>query len=280
MCTSSNDTSDDVNGADPDPAIVDPVGATSRLTAAARARETEHSDRLFADPHAAELAGPQGLAALDRHNAARSGGAPLKANPVFAVRTRFSDDFLMAETTQRRARQVVLLAAGLDTRAFRLRWPPNVELYELDQPEVLAYKDAMLRSRRAEPTCERKVAPVDLQEQWAPALLTAGYRPGKPAAWLAEGLTFYLDESAVHRLFTDIATLASPGDGLGTDFVSAPPSGVETLVGFMTDDPTPLLRECGWDAEQYDYDVEGERLGRPWPYPERPQGCMTIARRR
>jgi methyltransferase (TIGR00027 family) len=201
------------------------------------------------------------------------------ANPVFAVRTRFFDDFLVAEATQRQVRQVVVVAAGLDTRAFRLRWPPDVQLYELDQPEVVAYKDAALESRRAEPTCRRKVVAVDLREQWTRALLDAGFRLHEPSVWLAEGLTFYLDEAAVRRLFRDISALVSPGDRLGTDFVSVAPPSIEAPIRFTTDDANGLLRDCGWDAERFYYDREGERLGRPWPYRGRPNGFMAVARR-
>jgi methyltransferase (TIGR00027 family) len=103
--------------------IVDPVGGTARLTAAARARETERQDSLFSDPFAAELAGAEGFAALDRQDAARAGGGERVANPVFAIRTRFFDEFLLQETREQQIGQVVLVAAGLDTRALRLVWP-------------------------------------------------------------------------------------------------------------------------------------------------------------
>jgi methyltransferase (TIGR00027 family) len=95
------------------------------LTAAARARESDRVDRLFLDPLAAALAGDEGFAALDRHNAARAVGEVV-ANPTFAIRTWFFDDLLLAETAAREVRQVVIVAAGLDARAFRLPWPPMV----------------------------------------------------------------------------------------------------------------------------------------------------------
>ena len=100
------------SGSGEDTAIGDPAGATSRLTAAARARETGRPDRLFADPYAAALAGEEGFVALDQHNAARSAGR-LAANPVFAIRTRFSDDFLLAalvEAWQTRIRSACIFA--------------------------------------------------------------------------------------------------------------------------------------------------------------------------
>ncbi len=102
--------------------------------------------------------------------------------PGFAVRTRFFDEFLTAETGTRGVGQVVVVAAGLDTRAFRIDWPAGVRLFELDQPEVMAYKDAVLRRRAAAPTCARVVVEVDLREAWAPLLLSADFHPEKASA--------------------------------------------------------------------------------------------------
>jgi methyltransferase (TIGR00027 family) len=257
--------------------IADPVGATARLTAAARARETERQDGLFSDPFAAELAGAEGFAALDRQEAARAGGGEVVANPAFAIRTRFFDEFLLREATERQVGQVVLVAAGLDTRPFRLAWPAGVHVFELDQPEVLAYKQAILSRARAEPATQLHSVAIDLRTPWSGALLKTGYRRDRPAAWLAEGLTFYLEEIVVRRLFTDIASLVLRGDRVGADFVAIAPPGVEAATGFTTDDPIALLRAWGWNAHQYSYDEEGARLGRSWPYPGQPKGCMVIA---
>ncbi len=259
--------------------IVDPVGATSRLTAAARARESARDDRLFDDPFATELAGSEGFAALDRHDAGLAAAGRASPNPVFAIRTRFFDDFLLNQTTQQEVRQVVLVAAGLDTRAFRLPWPTNTRVFELDQPEVLTYKDAALREAHGSPRCDRTVVAVDLRERWVDHLVDAGFRDNQSSVWLAEGLTFYLTETAVRNLFTDIANLTRAGDAFGCDFVMQRPPEVDAATGFTTDDSTALFRECGWRAERYSFDQEGERLGRSWPSAIRPLGYMTIAYR-
>jgi methyltransferase (TIGR00027 family) len=264
---------------DEDPTIADPVGATSRLTAAARARETARPDRLFDDRFAVHLAGQDGFEALDRHNAGLAAAGRASPNPVFAIRTRFFDDFLLAHTVERGVRQVVLVAAGLDVRAFRLAWPVDTRVFELDQDEVLADKDVVLHEHDGVPTCDRVVVPVDLREPWRDRLVDAGYRTADPAVWLAEGLTFYLSESAVRTLFGDIAHLARPGDALGCDFVTQLPPATDAAKGFITDDPAALFRGCGWHFERYAFDSESERLGRPWPSPVRPYGYMTIAHR-
>src|SRR4051812_4573697 len=117
---------------------MDPVGFTARMTAAARARETARPDCLIKDEFAAVLAGSEGFAFLDRNDEVLGG-----PRPTYAVRTHFHDEHLLSATKKLAIRQVVLLAAGLDTRAFRLEWPLGVDLYELDQPEVLAYKAAL-----------------------------------------------------------------------------------------------------------------------------------------
>jgi methyltransferase (TIGR00027 family) len=112
--------------------------------AAARARESERPYRLFDDPLAAALAGPEGFAWLERMEPVPRFGGPAL---YVVVRTRFFDDFLLYACWGAGVRQVVLLAAGMDARAFRLNWPPGTRLYELDRPEVLAAKEEVIARR-------------------------------------------------------------------------------------------------------------------------------------
>src|SRR5438067_3344399 len=179
---------------------VDALAGTACMVAAARAREDERPDRLFADPLAATLAGAPGFAYLDRLS-----NVPI---PYLAIRTRFFDDFLLTAVRGGDVRQVVLVAAGMDARAFRLPWPPGLALYELDRPEVLALKDAVLADSGARATCRRHALAVDLTRTWAEALCAAAYRPHEPSVWLAEGLLYYLDRAIVHALLDRIAALA------------------------------------------------------------------------
>ena len=267
---------------------MDPVGFTSRLTAAARARETERPDRLFNDEFAAALAGPEGFDFLDSHWVAL-GGTP---RPNFAVRTRFFDDFLLAAVRNHGIRQVVLTAAGLDTRAFRLEWPPGVYLFEMDQGEVLDYKASILNPLRATPRCERTTVRVDLRAEWSKVLVEAGYHATEPTAWLLEGLLMYLPDAAVERLLTEAWRLSAQGSQMGIDTL---PRGFLQMRGFIelylergcpltftTDDPLGLLARCGWRATAYGTPEEGARLGRPWPLPltpDTPRGAMLTAER-
>lgn len=185
--------------------------ATARWTAAVRAREDARADRLFADPWAAALAGEAGAAWL----AARTPGSE---TPI-VLRTRYFDDWLTASV--REGDQVVLLAAGLDTRAWRLPWPAGVTLFEVDREAVLDHKAAAMAGAGAVPACERRAVAADLGGDWAAALVAAGFSPDRRSVILAEGVLFYLPEELVHRVLAAIGPLAAPGSRLGFDIVNS-----------------------------------------------------------
>jgi methyltransferase (TIGR00027 family) len=259
------------------------------MTAAARAREAGRDDRLFEDPWAVALAGAEGFKFLARQEAIR-GERP---EAVFVVRHRFFDDFLV-ERVRDGVRQVVLVAAGLDTRAFRLDWPLGLRLFELDQPEVLSYKQAILDEAGATPACDRQAVPVDLREDWALALLSAGYTPDAPTAWLAEGLLFYLPEQAVYTLLEKTAELSCAGSSLGTDTMPRATLDADSTrewinlyeeagapFMFGTDGPAELLAEHGWQPSLHSYEDIARELQRSWPFapgPE-PRGSVITASR-
>ncbi|MDP8972501.1 MAG: SAM-dependent methyltransferase, partial [Actinomycetota bacterium] len=258
-----------------------PIAPTSRWMAAARARESERADRLFYDPLAAALAGPDGFAWLERmESAARSDGPGLY--PV--IRTRFFDDFLMDACRGLGVRQVVLAAAGLDTRAFRLTWPPHVYLYEMDLPEVLDAKEQVIEAAGAKASCERRTVRVDLREAtWPEALLASGYQPERPSVWLIEGLLYYLTRTAVHRLLEKVGALTATGSLLGLDvmnrglffsLVTWPLQAALARLGapgrFGTNDPEKLMARHGWEADVTQPGEEGANFGR-WPRPMIPR---------
>lgn len=260
------------------------------MTAAARAREAAKHDRLFEDPWAALLAGDEGFALLDAQNALVPGGRP---PPVFVVRHRFFDDFVLRQVSAG-IRQVVIIAAGLDTRAFRLAWPSGVHLFELDQPTVLSYKQKILDDANASAGCERHAVAVDLREDWSAALVGAGFHPAEPTVWLAEGLLFYLPEGAVHALLDATARLSLRGTMLGTDIMSAAMladerrrawvqfySDAGAPLIFGTDEPLPLFESHGWRATLHGYPDISQQMGRAWPLPPTtgPQGAIITATR-
>jgi methyltransferase (TIGR00027 family) len=252
---------------------VEGVGVTAKMTAAARARESERADRLFEDPWAASLAGDEGFDFLAREEAL----LPDRPEAVFVLRHRFFDDFLLRRAGDG-VRQVVLIAAGLDTRAFRLAWPSGVRVFELDQASVLDYKEAVLEKAGATAGCERKTVAVDLREDWGAALLEAGYDSTAAGVWLAEGLLFYLPEAAVYDLLDTTAKLSCAGSALGTDTMSSAMLASESRqtwkqfyadsdapLKFGADRPADLLAEHGWQPTLHSYSELAEQLGRSWP---------------
>jgi methyltransferase (TIGR00027 family) len=265
-----------------------PIAPTSRWMAAARARESERADRLFDDPLAAALAGPEGFAWLERmETAARSDGPGLY--PV--IRTRFFDDFLLDSCRRLGVRQVVLAAAGLDTRAFRLNWPSRTRLYEMDLPEVLDAKEDVIDKTGAKPDCERHTVRVDLRDAtWPEALLASGYHPERPSVWLIEGLLYYLTRSAVHKLLENVRSLTATGSLLGLDvmnrglffsLVAWPLQAALARLGapgrFGTNDPERLMARHGWEADVTQPGEEGANFGR-WPRPMLPREVPGLPR--
>ncbi len=193
--------------------ITESVGMTAVGVAAMRAAETARPDALFRDPYAEKLVAAVG-----------SGWAKLMSGEVtvddadqvrlygmagfMTARTVYFDEYFAAASAAG-IRQAVILASGLDARAYRLDWPSGAVVFELDQPKVLAFKAAALADDV--PTADRRAIAIDLREDWPKALRDAGFDPATPAAWLAEGLLRYLPADAQDRLLADIDALSAPG---------------------------------------------------------------------
>jgi len=209
--------------------IATSVGTTAVLVAAARARETESADPLIRDPFARILVSGAGTGTwenfLDESLAERIRSADPEVAGVFenmlgyqAVRTHFFDAFF-ADAVAAGIRQVVILASGLDSRAYRLAWPDGTVVYEIDQPKVLEYKSATLAEHGVEPTCVRREVAVDLRQDWPAALESAGFDRGAPTAWLAEGLLMYLPAEAQDLLFTRITAVSAVGSRVSAEAI-------------------------------------------------------------
>jgi methyltransferase (TIGR00027 family) len=254
---------------------LDALAMTAWWTAAARARESQRCDRLFNDPWAPILVGLEGLRGFNRAITASGTGT----GDLHSIITRFFDDFLLRITDAEAVRQVVLVASGLDTRAFRLLWPPQTRVFELDQPQVIAYKDSRLSLIGATPSCERRAIGVNLNEPWTDALCGAGFDPSQRSVWLLEGFLYFLAEPAVLHLLAVITGLAGRGSWLGLDVVNG-----SMLTSFSTrhwnermaaigapwlftlDDPKAFLAEFGWSALVVQPGEKGAGFGR-FPYP-------------
>jgi methyltransferase (TIGR00027 family) len=209
--------------------IATSVGMTAVMVAAARARETDSPEPLIRDPFArvlvegADTGGWQKFldpAMQDRIASADPEAAAIFANMLSyqAVRTHFFDSFFTNAATAG-IRQIVILASGLDSRAYRLAWPQGTVVYEIDQPAVLEYKAATLAKHGAVPGAERREVAIDLRQDWPAALQAAGFDPARPTAWLAEGLLMYLPAEAQDRLFEQISELSAPGSRVSAEAV-------------------------------------------------------------
>jgi methyltransferase (TIGR00027 family) len=226
MARTDNDTWD----------ISESVGVTALGVAAGRAAETNSDDPLIVDPYAQlflEAAGdgiwsvylndelPAELADVDPRFKERIAAM----TGYIASRTKFFDEFFLAAAAAG-VRQSVILAAGLDARAWRLAWPDGSVVYEIDQPKVLAFKAETLESHGAAPIARYVGVPIDLRQDWPTALQEAGFDPGVPTAWSAEGLLPYLPAAAQDLLFERIQGLSAPGSRIAVeafpnDFFSA-----------------------------------------------------------
>ncbi|MEU0000877.1 class I SAM-dependent methyltransferase [Streptomyces microflavus] len=195
------------------------VGVTALLVAAARAIETHRPDSLARDVFAEHfvLAAPASAGWPIHPRQVPEGDAdPLwgRFARYFGLRTRVLDDFLMQSVHAGGARQVVLLGAGLDSRAFRLDWPPGCVIFEVDREEVLAFKHQVLDGLSAAPKAARVPVPMDLRGDWAGALPGAGFDPAAPSVWLVEGLLFYLPPAAETYLIDTVDRLSRAGSAL------------------------------------------------------------------
>jgi methyltransferase (TIGR00027 family) len=202
------------------------VGATAAMVAAARAVATEDANPIINDPFAAPLVRAVGIDFFTRvvdgqvtpADVGETGNAELQTETdSLAVRTRFFDEFFL-NAAAAGIGQAVILAAGLDARAYRLAWPPGTVVYEIDQPKVVEFKTATMARLGAEPTTERRTVSIDLREDWPTALRESGFDDTKPSAWSAEGLLMYLPPEAQDRLFDHITALSAPGSQLATEY--------------------------------------------------------------
>jgi methyltransferase (TIGR00027 family) len=207
--------------------LANSVGATATMVAAARAAATRRPQPVITDEYAEPLVRAVGLdvftklasGELDSDDLEKGVGFP-RIVDTFAARARFYDDYFAA-AGKAGVRQVVIVASGLDARPYRLAWPAGTTVYEIDQPEVIAFKTATLAEVGAAPTAELRTIGIDLREDWPAALQEAGFDPAQPTAWLAEGVLIgFLPPEAEVRLLDAITPLSSEGSRFAADFGS------------------------------------------------------------
>ena len=273
------------------------VGATATAVAAGRALATKDPRRLVDDPFADPLVRAVGIEFFiklidgDVDTSAFGELAPERMQSMIngmGVRAKFFDDYFAAATATG-IRQAVILASGLDARAYRLPWPSGTTVFEIDQPDVIEFKTGVLAGIGAEPAAQHRTVGIDLREDWPSALRAAGFDPSVPTAWVAEGLLVYLPPEAQDRLFDTITELSAPGSMVATEFVpsimdfdpekgtamtaQAREQGLDIDMGSLVyagprSHVISYLGEKGWDVTGIPSDELFARNGLPAP-PER-----------
>lgn len=278
--------------------IVTSVGMTALGVATFRAIETVRRDALIEDRYAAwfvEAAGEPRFVELLRDP------KPMEGFPFarfMGLRTKFFDEYFVSASATG-IRQAVILAAGLDARAYRLPWPSGTTVFEIDLPKVLDFKDHVLTRHSAEPKATRRAVAVDLRGDWPSALTSAGFDPDAPSAWTAEGLLTYLPGQAHDSMLERIDHLSSSGSQLA---LNGMPSGVdpstfeamrEKYIGenpfgsldvtqlFYTDDrvnPEEWLAQHDWEVREFTSEELAEKY--EWPTPDLPDDLANLGRER
>ena len=249
MARTDNDTWD----------LASSVGATATAVAASRAMASQNPNPLLNDPWADPLVRAVGIDTFVKLIDGETGHTddPLlnrrAMNEQITVRTRFFDDFFV-HAAESGIRQAVILASGLDTRAYRLPWPADTTVFEIDQPQVIAFKTRTLADLGAEPTAERTTVAIDLREDWPAALVEAGFDPKLPTAWSAEGLLVYLPPDAQDRLFDNIVALSAPGSRIATEHMD-----LRNIPADWADRLTERSRRIGSDINLAELFYSGDR---------------------
>ena len=261
MARTDNDTWD----------LASSVGATATMVAAARAVASRADEPVINDPFAEPLVRAVGVDFFTKLATGELTAEDLDVNsdgqnPVgvtnfadmMAARTKFFDEFF-ADAAAAGVRQAVILASGLDARGYRLTWPADMVLYEIDQPDVIAFKRQTLAGLGAEPRTDLKTVAIDLREDWARALAEAGFDANRPTAWIAEGLMGYLPPEAQDRLLDQIGELSAPGSRLAVEAVPSQQEADQQEARERMQASTDQWRAHGFDLEFSELVFFGER---------------------
>src|ERR1700761_6701438 len=244
------------------------VGATATMVAAARAVATKADNPLINDQFAEPLVRAVGVDFLTRWASGDLDAADVDAEDsswklqqmpdAMAARTRFFDAFFH-DATEAGVRQAVILASGLDARAYRLDWPTGMTVFEVDQPEVIAFKTETLAELGAAPTTDRRTVAIDLRNDWPAALTEAGFDRSQPTAWIAEGLLGYLPPDAQDRLLDNISALSADGSRLATEAIPDMPDVDKEKARELMQQATEQWRAHGFDLNFEELGYEGDR---------------------
>ena len=255
------------------------VTFTALFVAAVRARENERTNPLFRDKLSALLAGREGLEWLAASEAEPRSNYHRDSFPFLEVRTRFFDDWTLEVVRESKSSQLVILGAGMDTRAFRLPWPSDLRIWEIDSPELFSLKEKRLRSAGAMLALDRITVPADLESRdWVSKLVARGLDRRNPTVWLAEGLFQYLPAAVVGQILRGASSASSLGSRFGAEVISEDylrsvskqrallrRKGKGTPWVFGTNDPEALFRSHGWHVDSKVGATEAAKAMKRWP---------------
>ena len=276
--------------------IVSSVGWTALMVAAGRAVETNRADGLVRDPWAERFVDAAGLQPAVPTRVDQRWPAPGSDQDddvqrywdqlaaYQGVRSRYFDTAL-TRAAEQGVDQVVLLAAGLDTRAFRVDWPAGTAVFEVDQVGVLDFKDRVLSEHGAQATCDRRRVDADLREDWQSALQRAGFDPNRRSAWLMEGLLPFLPAAAEADLVHAVDQLATPGSSAAVEHFAPAVEAIAAqhpgmleqfaaayelnLPGLLSPEPrtepSRRLADLGWSVAPAPASATASGYGRPLP---------------
>lgn len=260
------------------------VSHTAQWTAAARAIETEKPNPLIQDPFARYLAEPDGFQLLNKF-----GGGGLQE--FVAIRTQFIDDVIDRLVNHGSIRQIVFIAAGMDTRAYRLFWPQDAKVFEVDYQELHDCKQTKLDQLITHARVDRRIVHADLAQDWLPALVEQGFDQSEPVLWVAEALFFFLTHEQASHLLHTLYQSSSPGSMLTLDLVneelltnpgaqlfmnSLRSLGIPWLFG--TNEPESFLSAHGWQVQVLVEPGEDGAGLAYWPYPVFPREIQSMPR--
>jgi methyltransferase (TIGR00027 family) len=238
------------------------VGATATMVAAARAAASKRADPVVDDPFAEPLVRAVGVDFFTRLAQGELDFDDIGGEPgfgwmpdLFGIRAWYFDDFF-STAWETGIRQVVNVAAGLDSRAYRLEWPDDTTIYEVDRPEVVAFKNSTLADLGATPTADLRSVGVDLRDDWPDALREAGFDHTRPTAWITEGLLIgFLPGGDQDRLLEDITDLSTSGSQLAADYLPLPAEALGSQMRAIGE----IWREHGADVDLGNLYYSGER---------------------
>lgn len=191
-------------------------------------QEIKRDDALFRDEYAEKFGG-EGAAQFLKFLEQKIQDEKIRKslterNTHFVLREKFFEDFLQSQI-QNNQKQFVIGASGLDSRAFRFKWPSDSQIFEIDRKEIIDYKEKKIKELELKPTCRRVAISADLtKDDWKYQMEEKGFKTNEPSVWVFCGLFPYLDQPMAKDLLARVASFCGPNSIIAFDV----PEAIET----------------------------------------------------